>query len=51
MSKKASACFNEIIWLSVMKMKIIIKDKSHKFDIKGPRLRQRHKHAKYNPPR
>ena len=30
-----------------MKMKVITENISHKYDINRPRLKQRHKHAKY----
>ena len=41
-------CFNEIIWLIVLKMKMIMKTKSLKYVINRPRQRYRHKYAKHN---
>ena len=41
-AKNKCVCFNEIIWLIVMKMRLKMKIRSHRCDIN--RIRQRHEH-------
>ena len=41
--KNNFVCIHEIIRLTIMKMKVKMKNRSHRHDINGPRLRQGHK--------
>ena len=40
-------CIHEIIRLIIMKMKMKIKNGSHRYDINRPRSRHEHKYSKY----
>ena len=48
-AKNNCVCFNEIMWLLiVMKMKLKIKNGSHRYDINRTSPRRFHKYTKYN---
>ena len=47
MQKNKCICVHEIIRLTIMKMKIKMKNRSHRHDINRPRLRPGHKNTKY----
>ena len=40
-------CLNELVWLMTMKMRLKIIIRSHRYDIKRPKLRHRDKYTKY----
>ena len=44
--KKNGVCFHEIIWLIVVKMKMKIKDRLHRYGIIESRSRHGHKYSK-----
>ena len=46
-TKIKSVCFNEAIWLMTMKMRLKIRNRSHIYNINGPRAKQGHKYTKY----
>ena len=45
--KKKCVCFNDIIWLIIMKMRLKMKIGSHRYDINRTRPRHEHKYTKY----
>ena len=45
--KNKCVCINEIIRLIIMKMKMEIKNISHRYDINRPRSRRGHKYSKH----
>ena len=46
-AKNICVCFNEIVWLIIMKIKLKMKHRSHRYDINKTRLRHGYKYAKY----
>ena len=46
-AKSKCSCFNEIMWLIVMKMRLKMKNRSHRYDINRARPRLGHKYTKY----
>ena len=47
MCKNTRACFNKIIWLIIMKMRVKMKNRSHRYDINRARPRHGHEYTKY----
>ena len=45
--KDKNVYLNEVIWLMTMKMMLIIKNRSGRYDIHRPRCRHEHKYTKY----
>ena len=45
--KNKCVCVHEIIGLVTMKMKVNMKNRSHRYDINRPRSRQGYKYSKY----
>ena len=45
--KNKCVCFNEIMWLIIMKMRLKMKIGSHRYDIHRTRPRHGHKYTKY----
>ena len=45
--KNKCVCIHEIIQLIIMKMKMKEKNRSHRYDINGPRFRHEQKYSKY----
>ena len=46
-TKNKCVCFNEVIWLMAMKMRLKMKNRSNIYDINGPRPGHGHKYTKY----
>ena len=46
-TKNKWVCINEVIWLTTIKMRLQLKNRSHRYGINRPRLRNGDKHAKY----
>ena len=44
---KKCVSFNEVVWLATMKMRLKIKNESHRYGINNPRLRHGYKCIKY----
>ena len=47
MYKNKCICFNDVIWLMAMKMRLKMKNRSQKYDINRLRPRRGHKYTKY----
>ena len=47
MFKNVQKCFNEMVRLILMKMRLKMKNRLHEYDINKPRRRHGHKYAKY----
>ena len=45
-TKNTYICLNEVIWLMAMKMRLKMKNRSHRYDINRPRFRDEHKYTK-----
>ena len=45
--KNNYVCIHEVILLMIMKMKMKMKNRSHRYDINGPRSRHGSKYSKY----
>ena len=45
--KSIASVLNEVIWLMAMKMRLKMKNRSHIYDINGPRPGHGHKYTKY----
>ena len=46
-TKNKWVCINEVIWLTTIKMRLQLKNRSHRYGINRPRLRNGDKYAKY----
>ena len=46
-TKNKCVCFNEIVWLIIMKMRLKIKNGSHRYDINRTGPIHGHKYTKY----
>ena len=46
-TKNKCVCFNEVIWLMTMKVRLKMKSRSHRYDINRTKLRHGHKYSKY----
>ena len=47
-TKNKSVCFNDVMWLMAMKMRLNMKNKSHQYDINRSRPRHGRKYTKQN---
>ena len=46
-TKTKYVCLNEVIWLMIMKIRLKMKNRLHRYDINIPRFRHVHKYTKY----
>ena len=46
-AKNKLVCFNSVLWLTEMKMRLKLKSRSQRYDVNRPRLRHGHKYTKY----